>query len=372
MALSQLAITDFRNLAAVELEPLMEGFNFLFGANGSGKTSLLEAIYYLGHRRSFRSINIERLVRYNSEKFNLFSKIKDEKGQVIPLGVERLQDGDFRVRVAGEDVATIFELAAYLPMRLINVHSHYLLEGSPLFRRKYLDWGVFYQNKEFHQIWLRFNRFLKQRNAALRRRASPAELCSWSEKLAESAQIFHELRLSYLEQLLPVLRALLVNDITGLFDPSQLSIDYQAGWDLSRPYEEILKESLPRDLERGHTHSGPHRADLSVKINGIPAKDVLSTGQQKLLVCGMILAQGALLAKLVNKRPIYLIDDLPSELDQRSRSWLIRTLAEQQAQIFVTAVEEEAMSSILAETASPVKMFHVKHGAIREVEPCST
>src|SRR5476651_95740 len=106
MALSQLTVTNFRNLADVELEPLAEGFNFLFGANGSGKTSLLEAIYYLGHRRSFRSINVERLVRYNSEKFNLFSKIVDEKGQVIPLGVERLQDGNFRVRVAGEDVAT--------------------------------------------------------------------------------------------------------------------------------------------------------------------------------------------------------------------------------------------------------------------------
>jgi DNA replication and repair protein RecF len=367
MALSQVVIQDFRNLEKIELEPLREGFNFLYGRNGSGKTSFLEAIYYLGHRRSFRSLSTERLIRYSSDRFNLFSQINDQFGQTIPMGVERLQEGDFRVRIDGQDVSTISELAAVLPMRLINVHSHYLIEGSPSFRRKYLDWGIFYQNKEFHAVWFRFKRLLKQRNAALRARASTPELASWTRELAETALIFHDLRVSYVAQLLPVLKEIFDRGLASAFDLSGLTIDYRSGWDDERPYLEVLSTNLARDFERGYTQFGPHRGDLSFKIKGIPAKEVLSTGQQKLLVCGMILAQGALLAGLSNKRPIYLVDDLPAELDVQSRSWLIRTLAEQQAQIFVTAVEQEAMSDILAQLGSPVKMFHVKHGTITEV-----
>jgi DNA replication and repair protein RecF len=366
MGLNQIFINNFRNLSEVTLQPLTQGFNFLYGLNGSGKTSFLEAIYYLGHRRSFRSSNAERLIRYDCDRLSIFSNISDQSGQAIPMGIERLQEGDFRVRINGEDIATIAELATFLPMRLINVHSHQLLEGSPSFRRKYLDWGIFYQNQEFNSIWTRFNRLLKQRNAALRLRSSPGELLSWTQEFAEAAESFHQLRSHYFEQLLPILKNVLSQGLAPFFDLSGLNISYQPGWDRTQNYAELLRASFPKDLERGYTSYGPHRADLSLKINQVPAKEVLSTGQQKLLVCGMILAQGALLAKLVNKQPIYLIDDLPAELDIQSRSWLISTLTQQQAQIFVTAVEPDAMSGIFAQVGSPVKMFHVKHGNITE------
>lgn len=366
MALSQLSISDFRNLAQVDLSPLLQGFNFLYGLNGSGKTSLLEAIYYLGHRRSFRSQLSDRLIRHQASKFNLFTQIHDQFGQSIPLGMEKLEAGDYRVRIAGQDIVSLHELTAYLPIRLINVHSHYLLEGSPQFRRQYLDWGVFYQRPEFQALWFRYKRLLKQRNAALKRRATVAEVQSWSEELAEAALSFHALRLAYLEQLLPVLRELLNEELQQFFDLSQLNISYSSGWNESLSFAEVLNNNLAKDFERGFTQVGPHRADLSLKISGIPVKDVLSTGQQKLLVCGMILAQGALLAKLSNKCPIYLIDDLPAELDHQSRGWLIATLAAQKAQIFVTAVDAQGMSELLSSSAAPVKMFHVKHGEIIE------
>lgn len=368
MALSQLFINNFRNLERIELNPLTCGFNFLYGQNGSGKTSFLEAIYYLGHRRSFRSANADHLIRYSSDRLNVFCNIINELDQsTIPMGLERLQEGDFRVRINGEEISTISALAFFLPIRLINVHSHFLLEGSPGYRRKYLDWGIFYQNQEFQAVWQRFNRLLRQRNAALRLRASFKELQSWTEALAAAALAFHDLRRSYLEQLLPLLRSILSTGLSPFFDLSDLTMDYQAGWDESQPYPALLRANLAKDLERGHTQFGPHRADLRFKIGQIPVKEVLSTGQQKLLVCGMIVAQGALLAQQTNKQPIYLVDDLPAELDCNSRHWLIQKLAEQQAQVFVTAVEQEAISGILAQLSCAVKMFHVKQGTINEV-----
>lgn len=366
MALSHISITDFRNLANIQIQPLTQGFNFLYGKNGSGKTSFLEAIYYLGHRRSFRSLIADRLTRHNSDRFNVIGKIS-EQDRHTTLGMERMHAGDIRVRLAGEDVTTLSELAIILPTRLINVHSHYLIEGSPLFRRKFIDWGLFYQNNEFHIVWSRFKRLLKQRNATLRLRSSHKEISSWTQELVETALIFHRLRVSYLEQFFPLLNQILKCSLADVFDISGLSLEYQPGWDVTVSYEKILQAALPRDIERGHTLYGPHRADLCIKIHGIPAKDILSTGQQKLLVCGMMLAQGGLLAKCINKSPIYLVDDLPSELDSVSRSWLINTLVAQQAQVFVTAVEQQAISEILAEVRCPVKMFHVKHGTITEV-----
>ena len=364
MALNELLIRDFRNLSRVQLDKLVtRGFNFFYGLNGSGKTSLLEAIYYLAHKRSFRSLNAKRLIRHDAERFSVFSKIISQNEQHIPLGVERLTSGESTVRLDSKEVDSLSELANVLPTRLINVHSHLMLEGSPLFRRKYLDWGIFYLNDDFLPIWYRFKRFLRQRNAALRHQASPQELASWTREVVAAGLAFHALRQAYFDQLLPIIREIL----SGFFDIRQLKISYKAGWDESASYEEILASSLAQDLERGHTHYGPHRADLSVSINRVSAKDVLSTGQQKLLVCGMILAQGALLARLTQRRPIYLIDDLPAELDIDSRRWLISTLAEQQAQIFVTAVEQEAMSGILAQMDEPVKMFHVKQGMVEEI-----
>ena len=367
MALNQLFINGFRNLDKIELQPLSQGFNFFYGQNGSGKTSFLEAIYFLGHHRSFKSLNTDYLIRYSSDRFNIFCNIRDQFNQTIPIGVEQLSKGDFRIRINGNDISTISELATYLPIRLINVHSHHLLEEGPLFRRKYLDWGIFYQNKEFQATWYRFKRLLKQRNAALKRRASSNELLSWTEEFVQSALALHQVRLDYWNQLLLYLQAILNKRLSLLFDLSHFSTSYFPGWDQTQSYSDILTKALPSDLERGYTRFGPHRADLSFKINNILAKEVLSTGQQKLLVCGMMLAQGAFLAERTNKQPIYLIDDLPAELDIESRRWLINTLAEQGAQVFVTAVEQKAMSEILAQVNSPVKMFHVKQGTITEV-----
>jgi DNA replication and repair protein RecF len=368
MALSHLSISNFRNLVKVELQPISSGFNLFYGQNGSGKTSLLEAIYYLGHRRSFRSQHNDHLIRYGFEQFNIFSKIKDPSGQEQPLGVERNQEGTSRARLGGQDIATISELVNFLPMRLINVHSHYLIEGSPGYRRKYLDWGIFYQSTDFQAIWFRFKRILKQRNAALKSRASMSEIASWTDRFAEIAQSFHELRLGYIESLLPILMGILSDKIADFYDVSELTIDYHAGWDETKNLKELLQLNLPKDVERGYTQYGPHRADLTLKIGAIPAKDVLSTGQQKLLICGMILAQGALLAQQVHRSPLYLVDDLPAELDSDSRHWLIANLLAQQSQVFVTAVEHEGVSEVVNHLSSPIKMFHVKHGLVSEMK----
>jgi DNA replication and repair protein RecF len=357
MGLSHLDISTFRNLVSVKLEPIVQGFNFIHGNNGSGKTSLLEAIYYLSLGRSFRSSQAERIIAYSANKLAIFGYIESISGQAIPVGLERYADGKIKLRVSGNDAFSIAELASLIPVQLIDSYCHSLLDAGPSFRRKYLDFGLFYLESDFLRLWRQFERALKQRNAALRGQISRKELAVWTRELIETALQLDRKRQQYVEQLVPPLVKIAL-ELLPVFD---LKIMYHSGWDSSSDYAEILLKAVEKDSQLGYTQFGPHKADLKIKINDIPAKDILSRGQQKLFVCAMILARGALLQGYANKMPIYLVDDLPSELDVISRSNLIALLSRQKAQVFVTAIEDEFWGNTLA---SPMKMFHVEHGCI--------
>jgi DNA replication and repair protein RecF len=359
--LAYLDISDFRNLVAVKIEPIADGFNYIYGNNGSGKTSLLEAIYYLSLGRSFRSSLLERVIQKSADKLSIFARIASQNSQMISVGLERNIDSDIKIRVDGNDVYSIAELANLMPVQLIDANCHSLLEDGPIFRRKYLDWGVFYYDNNFLSCWKQFQSALKQRNAGLRNQISRKELDIWTYELAKCAEQIEHLRHSYFLQLIPYLET----TIADLLYIQDLKMSYYSGWDLNKSYLELLHQTTDKDLQLGYTQVGPHKADLKVTIRGIPAKDILSRGQQKLFVCGMILARGMLLQRYADKRPIYLVDDLPAELDKVSRANLIALLSRQNAQIFVTAVECDSQNDFSIH--SSLKMFHVEHGNVKEV-----
>lgn len=361
MGLSLLDISEFRNLVSVKLHPVSEGFNFIYGKNGSGKTSLLEAIYYLSLGRSFRSSQVERVIRCSANKLSIFGHITTASAQSIPLGLERHIDGKVKFRISGEEVSSVAELASLIPVQLIDSHCHNLLDSGPIFRRKYLDFGLFYQTNDFLRIWRHYERALKQRNAALRNHASRKELDIWTRELINSAIQLDQLRCDYVDSIVP----LLTRTLAELLPLPSLKIAYYKGWEHGNNYTEILLKTIDKDYQLGYTQCGPHKADLKIRINDIPAKDILSRGQQKLFVCAMILARGALLEGHINKAPIYLVDDLPSELDIASRSSLMGLLSRQKAQIFLTATEDRVWGDFLI--SNPRKMFHVEHGHVSEM-----
>jgi DNA replication and repair protein RecF len=364
MTITSLRITNFRNLAAVDLAPSGTGLNIICGNNGSGKTSLLEAIYYLGLGRSFRSAAKTSLIRHTTDKFSIFSQLLSESERFIPLGLEREINGATRLRVAEQDASSLAELASYLPLRIINSQSHQLFESGPTHRRKFLDWGLFYQAENFLSCWRHFERVLKQRNAVLSDRRPKNELNVWTDELVKYGLELDTLRRDYISALKP----LLIHVTQELLGSSCLEMTYQPGWDESMDYAAFLEKNYIEEYRSQYTQFGPHRADLTLAINGIPVKHFLSRGQQKLLICAMIIAQGKLLSQRTNKKLIYLIDDLPAELDLLSRQKLISLLAEQQTQVFITAIENDAIYNFISDQSRvPVKVFHVEHGGIVEM-----
>ncbi len=340
MAISRLLIENFRNLTAVDLE-LDHGFNFLVGNNGSGKTSLLEAIFYLGHGRSFKSAVSNRIISYEQPHFTLHAKIQEQQYQ-WSVGLQKQRQGNSVVKINGEDGNKISDLAHLLPMQLITPEGLTLLNGGPSYRRAFLDWGLFHHHNYFHLAWVNLSRLLKQRNAALQQVRSYSQLAIWDTELVKLAAQVSKWRAEYAEALRPE-----IEKTCQLFLPElEISVSFHQGWEKERDYAELLVQSFERDRAIGYTVSGPQKADFRFKANGLPVEDILSRGQLKLLMCALRLAQGEHLMNQKQRHCIFLIDDFASELDEYKRALLAERLKKSGSQVFVTAITESQLKQM--------------------------
>lgn len=355
MSLSKITIRNFRNIAEVNLN-LSPRYNVFFGKNGSGKTSILEALYYLGMGRSFRSHILRRVVKNNADFFTLFGEIcRDDR--IIPLGIERFNDGDCKIRVSGEDLKSLADLVKIFPVILISQDGFDLFSGGAKQRRKFIDWGVFHVEQTFMHSWKMVNRALLQRNAQLKVMRSLDDIRIWNNELAAAGLILHSLRERYVADFLPLARDL-IKILVGDFD---INIDYFPGWNTLNELSDILEANLISDRKIGFTQYGPHRADLKFQINNVPIQHVLSRGQQKLLFFALHLAQGRLFTEKTNKQCVYLIDDLAAELDAERKRVVIKLLDDLGAQVFLTSLGEMDLCQLSQES---VKVFHVEQGTI--------
>lgn len=361
MTLSRLEIAHVRNLQSVSLLPHPR-LNLLTGLNGSGKSSVLEAIHLLGLGRSFRSGRARRLVNDEQSACTVFAGFEDQ-GQA---GIQRGANGDTALKLNGRAQVTMAELAQRLPLLLLDPESMDLLDAGSKPRRAQMDWGVFHVEHRFYPVWLRYQRALKQRNSLLRSGSmGRSESAPWDKELADSAALLHQLRQDYLQRWQPLWQA----RIQGFLPGMELALEYSPGWDVELSLAELLAQSWDRDVERGHTQVGPHRADLRVKLGTAPADELLSRGQKKLVVCALKLSQIELLRE-AGRSCVLLVDDLASELDAGARQRLIDYLAASGAQVFITAIEQEAVAPLLLGIGliqgEGFKVFHVEHGTLRE------
>lgn len=365
MTIRRLRISQLRNIVHAEIE--LSRVNLLCGANGSGKTSVLEAVFVLGTGRSFRATRLDPVINHEASQCAVFGALTDEAhgGAPVPIGVSRDRDGSFAGRIQGQTVRNAAELARRLPVQLINSDTFGLLEGGPKVRRQFLDWGVFHVEHGFHRLWLDVHRCLRQRNSLLRHDRIPvAELETWNNRLAEGAAQLDQQRQRYFEAFYPVFQ----QTLSELLDLDGLDLGYVRGWDRDRELIAVLSEQVEKDRVRGFTQSGPHRADIRVRIHGLSAADVLSRGQQKLVVAAMKLAQGRLFKAIQGGECVFLIDDLPAELDRQHRRQLCRLLAEMRCQVLLSCVDAGELSGCWDELGrDELRLFHVEHGALRAV-----
>jgi DNA replication and repair protein RecF len=354
MNLTLLRLQSLRCIAAQEID-MENGINLFIGANGSGKTSVLEAIYLLSRGRSFRTAAKDALLRRGDSQLTIFAELHHQ-GQVSRLGLGR-QGARWQAKLDGE-TAALSEFLRACAVVCFEPGSHALIAGAADERRRYLDWGVFHVEPDFLMQWRRFHRALKQRNSLLRAEGTPTNdiFVPWELELAQAGEQLDVLRTSYLDALRPKLASRIGRLLPEL---GAATLSYRRGWPEGDALGMQLAASRARDLARGHTTLGAHRADWSITCEQAPLREHLSRGQEKLLALACLLAQAELYADIHAEWPIVCLDDFASELDQVHQAAVVAELLRAQAQILITGTElPQALKNL------PARMFHVEQGVL--------
>lgn len=352
MSLAELRVRNVRCIESADLA-LHSGCTLIWGANGAGKTSLLEALFLLGRGRSFRTRYSEHLIRRGAECLTVFGRTSQDVPHSLGLEFDRQRGAT--ARVDGSTVGSLAELTLTFPVQIIDPDIHKLVEEGGRRRRRWLDWLVFHVEPRFGEWWMRYSRALRQRNAALKRRSTEAR--PWEAELSQLGERISQARRCTLDALEPHWR-----EVISAVDCPRGELHYARGWNAQFSLREALEASRARDEIRMVTYPGPHRADVLIQVAGRPAREVLSRGQQKLMAAALTLAQLRLLAKHSGVLPTLLLDDPAAELDRDHLIGFVEEISRLGCPLVVTSLQPT-----IAGFRTPDLVFHVEQGRVRPV-----
>jgi DNA replication and repair protein RecF len=353
MALRRVRIMALRCLVEAELTP-HPACNFIYGPNGAGKTSLLEGIYLLGRGRSFRTRQLKRLVRKGAEGFAVYAELGRTEGGAHRLGIA-WREGKLERRLDGAASSGTATLAEVLAVHVVEPGIHELIQGPPSERRRFLDWGVFHVEPTYLDGWRQYRRVLGQRNAALKAGGTASQLAAWTDALLTSGKRVHAQRETYMASLVPGVRRL-GSELLG----QELILDYRPGWPADATWEQAVAVGERRDRELGVTAYGPHRADVTIRLEDGLAQHEASRGQQKLAAAALVIGQSELAARRHTGASALLVDDPAAELDRDALERLLEVLRRARGQRFLTALSEDQLPR-----DPEAAVFHVERGTVK-------
>lgn len=360
MKLDKVQIRHFRNIDDLSLIANQK-LNVFIGDNGSGKSSILEALHYLGFARSFRTQKHKNVIKHGKSGFTVFCSANIEINRQQKFGISRFADDSCLVNIDGVKSRKATDLVSFLPVQVFTPQSSDLLLGAPKLRRRYLDWLLFHVEQSFNQDVQTYTKALKHLNALYKKAQADDSAEYWIQLLSAKGEAVSLNRQSLVDnQLIALINA----NLTEFLPEFSFEISYYRGWEKNHSLAEALAKNRQRDQRYGFVSVGPHKADLKIKIQGINAHEILSRGQLRMLVAAMQLAQTQYLHSQTGKTSIFLLDDIGAELDRDKREVFISRLSTADTQLFVTAIDIKQLEFL--ENYNDKKVFHVEHGQVRE------
>ena len=356
MAFSKIDLRNFRCFDSLSID-ISSKSNLFYGKNGCGKTSILESIYVASSGRSFRTSNLESLIKKGSEAF-IIKAYDDNTGSV--LEVKKAKTKPINIKMNNSRV-TISELVRAFPSFSIDSKTFFYNDNAPEYRRKHLDRGLFVASPDYAKDWFGYFRSLKQRNSALKL-GDITQAKAYDSLLVDHGERLNSLREGLIMEVKQIYDDILYkliqeNQRANIF--SNLDIYLKPGFDNSQSLMESLLNSNNIDLKRKTTTIGPHKADVIFESKGLLIKDIFSRGEQKLLSILWSLSQNIYLGRAFNLNPILLLDDLSSELDAEMLDCFLPTLKYIENR-FVFSNIVDLFDSKINEEKQSFKKFHVE------------
>ena len=366
MHLSTISLVNFKNYDQLELS-FSRKINCFVGDNGTGKTNLLDAIYYLSMTKSyFNSIDTQN-IRHSQEHFLIQGEyIREELPEKIHCGVQKGKAKQFRRNK--KEYSRMSEHIGLLPVVMISpADSSLISEGSDE-RRKFMNAVISQFDPEYLECLMRYNRALAQRNVLLkdfhRRGSFQLELLDiWNEQLIGNGSYIHWKRKDFVRDLVPIFQDYYNSVSEGM---EQIGLEYSSqlnGNDLAA----LLREHEQKDRALKYTTAGIHKDDLEMNLSGYPIKRIGSQGQQKTFLVALKLAKFDFIKKVNGFHPILLLDDVFDKFDARRVRQIIRLVAEHEfGQIFITDTNQARIRDVMKDLAIDFKLFLVEREGVRE------
>ena len=363
MKLKRFCAKDFRNIEACDIE-FSDGVNLLYGKNAQGKTNAVEGIYVFSRGKSFRGREDSELIRFGCEGFRIYIEYeeKDRKNSLeyCLYGKERQRKKNgYRLNKVTEMIGS-FKSVLFYPDDLR------LVKGGPEERRNFLNVAISQSYPSYMKIYSDYKKALENRNCVLKFigkgfPVSREELDSWSEIMAEYASHIYLMREEYIE-LLSYYSSKIMNEISA--GKENLSVSHECDIEVGLKDRLAIKEAYinrfnkerDREISAGVTLFGPHRDDILIKINDRDARLYASQGQQRSVVLSFKLAEGEVIKEMSGEYPVFLFDDVLSELDDTRRRYVLEGAKDKQ--FIITSCEPE---ELLGYTSNEIDVFGGKY-----------
>jgi DNA replication and repair protein RecF len=354
MILNNLKLHFYRNLAESNLA-WNEHFNVIHGNNAQGKTNLLEAIYLLGHLKSFRGARGQELINHEVEMAWIGADVS--KGGVNNRLEIGLQKNGRNPRVDGKTVQKLSQFLGYLRTVLFTPEELGIIKGFPAGRRALLDRAILQTEPTYLDRVQEYDRILRQRNQLLKKQADEKELLPWTEALVRTGSRIRHERHIYLKRLQPFLYQV-YREITGGAESAELnySVEKKKLKEITDHLIASFERLATREKKTGMTLAGPHRDDLNFLVDERSLRSFGSQGQQRSFLLAFKAAQVMDLEEQFKDPPVLLLDDLASELDSHRQEGFFNFLLNRRGQVFLTSTQQPVLADSVRETASFYKV----------------